>query len=209
MRALFLALALATTASAANFSFTGNFLQDDDVAWFGFSLAAPGSVTIQTLGYAGGTNANSDVIPDGGFDPIVSLFSVNGMLIDENDDGSFPDVGIDPVSGLDWDSFLVANLGAGFYYVALTQFDNFAVGPNLLNGFTQTGASFTASFGCGNGQFCDDNGFNRTSAWALDILNADSASQLRGQPQPVPEPGTVALLGAGLALALIRRRRRS
>ncbi len=150
-------------ALANNFSFTGTFSGDDDVQLFNFSVGAPSTVTLVTKSYAGGTLADGTVIPAGGFDPILALFDSTGLFIDDNDDGSFPDVGIDPVSGNDWDSFLQLALGAGDYTAAVTQYDNFAIGPNLSDGFDQTGdPAFTSMFGCTNGQFCDDDGFNRT-----------------------------------------------
>jgi hypothetical protein len=87
---------------------------------------------------------------------------------------------------------------AGTYTVAISQFDNFAVGPNLSNGFLQSNPNFTAIY-CSNGQFCDVTGNNRTSAWAFDILNVDTAA--------VPEPMTI--LGSAIALGfgtLLKRR---
>lgn len=53
------------------------------------------------------------------------------------------------------------NLAAGNYTATLTQFDSFAVGPLLTDGFRGTGYE---NFG------------GRDSHWALDVLNVSSAS---------------------------------
>ena len=168
-------------ALAANFSFTGNLAADNDVALFNFTLAAAGDVTLRTLSYAGGTNAAGTSIAAGGFDPIVSLFFGTGspaLLLNANDNGF--GVAVDPGTGNAFDALLEAfALPAGDYTVALTQFANFANGPTLGDGFL--GGGIAAFDG-------------RSSAWALDILGASSASV-------VPLPGTLALLILGLAAA--------
>ena len=79
-------------------------------------------------------------------------------------------------------------LGPGNYTVSVAAFSNFALGPNLSNGFQDSGS------------------FNgRTNAWAFDILNVNSAAQVGA----VPEPGTWALMliGFGAVGASLRRRR--
>ncbi len=91
-------------------------------------------------------------------------------------------------------------LAAGSYTVALTQYDNTVLGPNLSDGFSRAGqGNFTSAFGCTNGSFCDTSDIdpfnNRTNAWALDILQVEHA-----QLQDVPEPATLALCGAGFLM---------
>ncbi len=175
--------ALSAPAYSADFSFTGNLPNDDSVLLFQFTIAAPGNVTLVSYSYAGGTNASSQVIPAGGFDPILSVFDASGAFIDDNDDGSSPDVGIDPVSGNDWDTYLeLTALPAGTYTVALSQYNNFAIGPNLSNGFQGSGTS----------GFVDDDGFTRTSAWAFDILNV-AAANLADTIQGGSSPGATAI----------------
>lgn len=193
----------AAPAAAANLSFTGAFTADDDVQNFTFSLANPATVTIQTYSYAGGTQADGNVVPAGGFDPILALFNAVGTLINFVDDGSNTP---DPNTKNPFDALLETNLGAGTYTVTLMQYNNFANGPNLSDGFEKAGQpNFTAVFGCGAQMFCDSDGSQRTGNWALDILNVDA-------PAPVPLPAAVPLFASGMAafgLAARRRRRES
>ena len=175
------------SALAANTSYTGSLADDNDVALFTFTLSSPTDVTLRTWSYAGGTNAAGTLIAAGGFDPIVSLFFGAGsgaLLIDANDDGL--GVPVDPGTGLAFDSLLESFLlPAGIYTVALSQFDNFANGSTLGDGFL--------------GYLGNPNFDGRTSAWALDISVANTAT--------VPLPGTLALLMLGLAAAGVTRRR--
>lgn len=176
-------LALGSAAAcAANVSFTGTLADDNDVRLFTFTLAADADVSLRTWSYAGGTNAAGSLIGAGGFDPIVSVFAGLGdgaVLIGDNDDGT--GVATDPASGHAYDSLLeFALLPAGTYTVALTEFNRFADGSTLGDGFRSN----------------DISGFDgRTSAWALDILGVDDAAR-------IPEPATLAL---GL-LALVAMR---
>ena len=186
-------------AGAVNFSFTGNFMDDDEVQFFNFSILDPVSVTLRTLSYGGGTNANGNVIASGGFDPIITLFDDAGNFITENDDdddnvlnGALPD----PVTGEASDSFLTIALLAGNYTVAVTQYANFF--DSLTNQFRGSETS----------GFVDDTGTTRTSFFAFDILNVDSASAVSQPGGTIPEPGSAVLFGSGLiGLAWWRRRK--
>ena len=86
--------------------------------------------------YAGGTNADGVAIAAGGFDPVLTLFDSSGVLVDQNDDNPNTPTG-DPNTGAAYDSFLQVTLDAGSYTVAVSQYDNFAIGPNLSDGFRQ------------------------------------------------------------------------
>lgn len=168
-----------TGLQAANQSFTGTLNDDNDVRLFTFTLAADADVTLRTWSYAGGLNAAGTVIGSGGFDPLVSLFFGTGstaLLIGANDDGL--GVAVDPGTGFAFDSLLeVLALTAGTYTAALTEFDNFAAGPTLGDGFIGNSVS----------------GFDGRSAnWALDILGVDSTNQ-------TPEPASLAVALLGLA----------
>jgi hypothetical protein len=78
------------------------------------------------------------------------------------------------------------------------QYDNFANGPNLSNGFIRTGqGNFTGPLtGNPGGSFRDVSGSQRDSHWAFDILNVQQATT---PPTGVPEPSTIVLLLPGLA----------
>jgi hypothetical protein len=207
--------ATAAVASPTNFSFRGNFNQDDDVQLFNFSVGASSAVTLVSYGYAGGTQADGTVITRGGFDTILALFNAaTGAFISQNDDGAATcgpvSIATDPLTGRRYDTCLNATLAAGDYVVGVMEFNNFAVGGNLSAGFQRAGAgNFTATNSqCTQGRFCDVSGTpvytNRTSAWAFDILNVDAATTNR-----TPEPSALALVGVALAgLSLLTRKKR-
>jgi len=196
-------LTVATTAFSAEVDFSGNFLHDNDVQRFDFSVGLPGVVTIFSSSW------NS-----GGFDPILTLWDSAGNQIEEQDDGAF--VGTQQSNSVfynvgEFDSFLNINLAAGNYIATLTQYDNFSVSTLLADGFLRDAdPQFTSVFGCSNGSFCegslvDSNNNavepNRTSAWDLHFLNVANA-----QLNAVPEPSSLLLVGlAGLALMSRRR----
>ncbi len=221
---LLLAAATVTHAAAVNVSFTGTFAQDDEVQLFNFTTDGSSTVYLVSYGYGGGVQADGNVVLPGGFDTILALFDAAGNLIDQNDDGDSScfsgaealvpgiDAGnADPHTGATWDTCLSSLLDPGTYTVAVMQYDNFANGPTLADGFTRSGeGNFTATnTECTQGQFCDVSATpvftNRTNFWAFDVLNVQEASVV--EPEPTPEPATLALVGAGFALLGVRRRR--
>ncbi len=209
-----LGMSFSAAAAPTNFSFAGSFSADDNVQLFNFTANGASAVRLISFSYGGGTQSNGNVVARGGFDPILALFDSAGVLIGQNDDAVSGTTGAcgsgvvtpDAVTGEEWDTCLDLVLAAGTYQVAVMQYDNFALGPNLANGFTRTGSpNFTAGIGgCTNGQFCDVSGEpagnNRTNQWAFDILNVEQANQ-------VPEPTTLILAALGIAgLGFSRRR---
>ena len=180
-------------ALATDFSFTGSLPTANSVQLFNFNVGAPSTVTLRTWSYAGGTNAAGTVIARGGFDPILALFDSSGLLVNQNDDGG-SNVAADSVTGAHYDTFLSSLLGAGTYTVSVMAYSNFATGPNLSNGFSNTG------------NFVDATGNQRNNQWAFDILNVNGATQ----GGAVPEPATWAmmLVGFGAAGVSLRYRRR-
>jgi hypothetical protein len=194
----------ATPAAASNFSFQGNFTQDDNVQLFNFVVGAPSNVTLRAWSYAGGINANGDVIARGGFDTILALFDSTGALVGQNDDGGI-NVPADALTSQHYDTFLQLALNPGNYTVAIMEYDNFANGPNLSNGFIRSGqGNFTGVLSScpGSGIFEDVTsalpGCQRDSHWAFDILNVENADVV---PQNAPEPVSLVLLGSGLTVA--------
>jgi PEP-CTERM motif len=201
----------ASLASADNFSFQGTFTADDNVQLFNFTVGTSSTVTLQTWSYAGGVDAAGVTIPRGGFDPILALFDSTGAEINQNDDGG-SNVPADSVTGEHYDTYLQSTLAPGTYTVSVMEYDNFAVGPNLSDGFTRTGqGDFTSTFGCSEGKFCDVSGDSagnsRTGNWEFDILGVNAATTVTSA---VPEPASVGLLLLGAAgLAAFARRKRS
>lgn len=188
-------------AHAINFSFVGTFDTDNEVQFFDFVVGSASTVTFISQSYAGATQADGNVVVAGGFDPILSVFNLDsGLQIGSNDDGSFPDVNTDAITGSTFDTYLELALAAGNYTVALTQYDNFASG-NIGDGFAFDGdPNFTSSYGCAAAIFCDvsDPSDGRTGEWAFDILNVNSAVVIPPMSN-VPVPAALPLFGTGLA----------
>ena len=172
------------SATAADFSFSGNIQDNDQVQEFNLTVAGSGNdVTLQTLSWAGGVDARGDPVGNNGFDPIITLFNaVTGAKIAEDDDSSSV---VDPNSGRSNDSLLMLHLSGGNYIATVTQAFSFAVGPLLSDGF--------------QGSHNPDSG-SRDSNWALNILNVSSASVGATYVSAVPEPETYTMLLAGLGL---------
>ena len=55
-------------AAPINFPFTGTFTRDDEIQLLSLVVGAPSTVTLRSYSYAGGTQANGNVVLAGGFD---------------------------------------------------------------------------------------------------------------------------------------------
>jgi hypothetical protein len=185
-------------AEAADVTLQGSFSADDNIQLFSVSVATPGEVDFRSFGYAGGTTSTGVIVPRGGFDTILTLFSGSGVFIDDNDEGS--GVATDPTTGLAADARLTETLSPGEYILALTEFDNFSLG-NLSDGFAETGnPNFTADPNFATGGACPGDMFRdisgsagrcRTGDWTVDFVDIQSA-------EAVPEPATDGLLALSL-----------
>ena len=218
-------LLAATACMADDFSYTGTFSYDTDVVLFTFTVATPTTdVLLRTWSYAGGTNAAGQVIPEGGFQPVIDLYESDGTEM--NPGTSIPCGGAtaqDPTTGECGDAYYPTTLSfpggiwtPGTYTVALTEDANAGIG-NLGDGFfgeAVLGITPPGNWTCDEGSpgfqgspptvpttgaFCDegDAGVERTGNWALDIDNVTSASELG--VSPVPEPASYLLFASGLA----------
>ncbi len=224
---LVVAVMLGAPVHAANFSYTGTFANDTDLAFFTFTLAAPtAGVALRTWSYAGGTNAAGQVIPSGGFEPVLNLYMSDGSQM--NPGGSGPctapptgnpvaDLLADPTTGVCGDVYYPTTLSfpggvwaAGTYTVVLSLADNPGVG-NLVDGFfaeAVLGLTPPDNFTCATNQgspptvpvdqpFCD--------RWASGVqrtgfwaLDILGVDSATGPAvTEVPEPSTLALLFAG------------
>jgi len=183
-------LVLASSASALDFDFSGNFVNDNDILQFNFTVGQDSNVTMFSSSW-----------DDGGFDPILAIWDSAGNRMYQQDDGGLTGAAVSNGTVYDygnWDSYFTTFLTSGNYIATIGQYNNFANSYSLADGFMRDGAGnefFTAAFGCSNEQFCGvNNAANNTSDWSFHILNVAEANI-----QNVPEPGSIALLGIGLA----------
>ena len=190
---LVLALVSAGPVAASPISVAGDFTSlgldpQFDPFLYLFRVKSVSDVTIKTWGYGGGTNAAGQVIPAGGFDPIVSLFSGAGdgaLFLDRNDDEcpTCPD-----------STLAMPGRLPGYYTLALTPFQNNPWAYIDPGTYSTLGDGFN-----GLGALTDQNDDVRTAAFAFDIT---------GDVEPMPEPSTLLLVGGGLLVGLRRVLRR-
>ena len=223
MALLCLLTAGTVSLSAESLSYTGTLGSPESAFETTFTLTANDTVTFQTWGFGGGTNAASQAIPAGGFDPLISLFdgpvstatmAVDGLgnpLADSDalSNSTWSPVGNCPPAGTVTigstsecgDDYMQVSLLAGTYTLVLTDANYIpeAVDDNglLSEGFIDlTGGVF---------QTCDAGSVNCISPngnYAVDIVS----DQPDLDTTVTPEPSTLTLLSAGLAvLAGFRR----
>jgi hypothetical protein len=220
----FAALSMIPAQAGTLFSGTGSLGTPEDVFVEPFTLAAAATVTVQTYGFGGGINADGAVIPSGGFDALVALFSgsptaatiltdVSGNPFASADNSLSYSPGCPPagtiavgtVSDVCGDNTLVENLAAGSYTLLLTDANlvPLAVNPSIVLGpydLTDTSSNTYNDLSGGVFQTC-------ASSTDCNTDNGNFAVDIIGSGTVTPEPATCALFGAGLlGLILIRSR---
>jgi len=198
---------MALPAAALDFDFSGTFTNDNDVGLLYFTVggSGPSTVTVFSSSWLTGN-------PPVGFDPMLGIWTAGGTLIAFQDDGNFAGTAFSNSVSYNhgvWDSYYTVSLNPGNYIASITQYSNFNNGSTLSAGFNYDGnPNFTFDLGFGgatqplfNGVWDTSDG--RTASWQFHLLNVAAANQ-------VPVPGTLLLLGSGLAgLSGWRRFRKS
>jgi len=217
MKRYFLLMALAGSAFASTISYTGTLSSPEDVFETSATLNSAGTLTLQTWGFGGGTNAAGTSIPAGGFDPFVGVLDAGGNLIQGTSDSltNYPSfmgcppagtVTIGSVPDNCGDIKMSLALGAGTYSILLTDADYFPTAitgtpyGNLGEGFTDfTGGAFPLTT-CADLSDCN----NDTANWALDVTTTTTSGIAA-----IPEPGSLsvcALVFAVLTSAALRNK---
>ena len=179
-------LGLSSIAGASTFTFSGNFVNQTDVARVDFSVASDATnVRLWTDSFmANATNPSGT-----NFDPITALWNTStGALISQNDDNA----SINPATQTYYDSgFSLATLVAGDYFFTVAAFNNFAAGSNISNGFGFDGQAPIA-IGLFNPPLNSATG----SFWRVNLDGVDTAT---GSVSAVPLPAAVWLFGTAIA----------
>ncbi|MCR4287661.1 MAG: DVUA0089 family protein, partial [Deltaproteobacteria bacterium] len=144
--AMVFTMAIAGNASAVDFDFSGNFSYHNEVQVFGFTTTGATTVTLFTSSW-----------DDGGFDPMLGLWDDSGALLYQQDDGG--NLGTTLSNGTPythgyWDTYYSYALTAGDYQVSIATFYNWAIGPNISDGFSydsQTPISIASWYQPANG----------------------------------------------------------
>ena len=187
-------------ASASSTTYTGTLSGDDQVKQYVWTLAQGATAILSSDSYGGGTS-NGVTTPAGGFVPIISLFNSAGTLItsDGGDATCTGSMAADPATHMCDDAYIKTALAAGTYTVAVSEFFNVPVGPNLSDGFLQQGQGNFTGPTCGTtGDFYETDiapCVQRTGNFAVTFSTST-----------VPEPATLWLAIPAIALGLWKRR---
>ena len=214
-------LATVSSLDAANISFLGSILRDDDLRVFTIIVDEPTSVRIRSVGYAGDQYSDVGPIAAGGFDTYLTLFDSTGTFVAENDDSD--NAIVDPTTGQAFDAEIDANLAPGIFSLWLSQYGNYSLGPSDSFGFSEQGnasytndPTFNGGEPCPSGLFKDSSGSDgacRTGEYGLEFLNDEGATayytllgaELIAAPA-IPEPTTYSTFLGGLLTALVLKK---
>jgi len=209
-----IACAFSAIAHSAVISFTGNLRTDatftscgsgctlgasnsdgDFAQWAAveetFVVPATSAMSAVTFSYGGGTNGNGMAIPQGGFEPYLSLFDPSGNFLASTLFGTNcpPGANTNTVSMQCFDVSLDGGtLSPGTYAITISAFENMSLAEN--NGFGKLSDGFT---GLGNLAAGEDLNF------AFDVILSS--------PSAVPEPSSLPICAAAVLLYFLRRRR--
>jgi len=145
-----------------------------------------------TFSYGGGTNGQGASIPQGGFEPYLSLFDASGDFLASTFFGTTCPQGArtNTLSGQCFDVLLDGGtLAVGDYQIAISAFENLSFAENLGSGTLADG--FT---GLGNLFPGED------LHYAFDVV-------LTSQAASAPEPAPGSLLGGAIAALYLCRRK--
>jgi PEP-CTERM motif-containing protein len=219
------------TTTGNTISCIGNLSVPENVFTDTF-VALGSSVTVQTFGFGGGTNAAGQVISAGGFDSLVALFAGTGPTATILVDGSgnpiasadnltlfspgCPSAGtvLMGVTNVCGDNALVATLTPGLTYTLLLTDANFVPcavnpGPPPANGCTTNLSANPV----------DPSQYGDLTGGVFQTCNFDSSGltcitptgnfAVDISPAATPEPATLVLLGSGLLAASWGARRQA
>jgi hypothetical protein len=168
---------------------------------YSWTIAQNTEVMLSTNSYGGGTS-NGMTVASGGFVPVLSIFNSMGTLIasDGGDGMCQGSMLADGVTGMCDDAYINTQLSAGSYTVALSEFFNVPVGPNISDGFLMQGQGNFTGATCGT-----TGAFYETDVAPCVQRTGNFAATF----STVPEPATVVLLALPLLVFGAARKRRS
>ena len=223
-----LLIVFSSFVSADSLSFTGNLSSPSSPVIQPFTVSTAGTITIQTWGFGGGTNAAGTLITPGGIDPLVAIFSGIGPGAsifniggDPNNPAGTSDtltnfssfagcppagmvmIGAGAGSSVCGDIRMVLSLSVGTYTLVVGDAD---YQPNALIDPASTGIlgdGFT-DFTGGVFETCNTNNAGNTTCVTR---SSQYAVDISGPGIVTPEPGTLVLLGTGV-IACLRKLKR-